>query len=101
MATFTIDRQWRWNSVPGRLCDRCFPAPQDFQLADLVQVRDFQSLVRDSLAKSPDLVADSELMLRMSSRADPNPKFATLVERTVNPQQVTQVGVASFIEGTS
>jgi hypothetical protein len=37
----------------------------------------------------------------MSSRADPNPKFTTLVERTVNPQQVTQVGVASFIEGTS
>jgi hypothetical protein len=83
------------------LCGRCFPAPQDFQLADLVQVRDFQPLVRDPLAQPLDLVTDSELMLRVGSRTDSNPKFAKLVEPTLNPQQVTQVGVTSFIEGTS
>jgi hypothetical protein len=83
------------------VCRRGFSTPQEFQLADPVQIRGFQSLVRNPLAESLDLVTDSELMLRVGSRADSNPKFATLVERTLNSQQITQVGVTSFIEGTS
>jgi hypothetical protein len=86
VAALPIHGQRRWDSVPGRLCGRRFPAPQGSQLADFVQVREFQSLVRDSLAEPLDLVTDSELILRVGSRTDPNPKFTTLVKRTLNPQ---------------
>jgi len=68
------------------LCGWYFSTPQNSQLADLVQVRNFQSLVGDSLADSFNLVTDLQLMLGMSSRTDRNPKIATLVELTLNPQ---------------
>jgi len=86
MAALTIDRQRRRDSVPRRLCGRCFPALQDSQFTDFVQVRDFQSLVRDPFAEPLDLVTDSELMFRMGSRPNSNPKPATVLYRGLHSQ---------------
>ena len=73
--------------MPGYRCGRLFSAPDEFHLANLINVGNFQPWIRNSMANSFYLIADSELVFRVGCRPKTDPKFTRQpVERTLNPQ---------------
>jgi len=76
--------------------------PQQFQLAHLIDVGGFQSRICNTISQPLDVITDAELVFGVGSGTNTDSKFSRgSTDRSLNPQQVTQIGVAPFIEGTS
>src|SRR5262249_37146725 len=102
MSALAIDGQrWR-HSIPRCRCRQLFSTPHQFQFADFIDVGSFKSRIRNSMPQPLDVVTDSELVFGVCSGANTDSKFSRYsADCSLDPQQVTQIGVAPFIEGTS
>jgi hypothetical protein len=87
--------------MPGRRnCGRFISTADQVQFAHLIDVGYFQSRICHPNAHSFDLVPDPELVGVVSSRTNSDSKFGTLSAYcSFDPQCVSQIGVASLIEG--
>jgi hypothetical protein len=82
--------------VPWRRGIRSASSLEDSQLADLIYVSNFELRIHDTKPRSFDRIADSELLFGMA-----HSKFGIgPIECTRDPEQVTQIGMTSFIEGS-
>jgi len=101
MSTLAIDRQWWRHAMPWRCCRPWFSACDQFQFAYPIKVCDFQPGIGNPIAQTRKAVTDAEFVLGMGSWANGNPKFTGgRADCSLYPQQVTQIGVTSLIEGT-
>ena len=76
-------------------------ARDQFQFAYPIKVCDFQPGIGNPIAQTRKAVTDAEFVLGMGSWANCNPKFTGgRADCSLYPQQVTQIGVTSLIEGT-
>jgi hypothetical protein len=79
-----------------------FSACDQFQFAYPIKVCDSQPGIDNSIAQTREAVTDAEFVLGMGSWANGNPKFTGgRADCSLYPQQVTQIGVTSLIEGTA
>ena len=101
MSTLAIDRQWWRHAMPWRSGRPWLSACDQFQFAYPIKVCDFQPWIGNPIAQTRKAVTDAEFVLGMGALANGNPKFTrSRADCSLYPQQVTQIGVASLIEGT-
>jgi hypothetical protein len=84
-------------------CRGCqfFSTPHQFQRADFIDVGGFESRIRNPMSHPLDVVTNSELVFGVGSGANTDSEFSRdSADCSLDPQQVTQIGVAPFIEGT-
>jgi hypothetical protein len=100
VATFAIDRKWRWNARPGRWLRLLFnPAPNGFQAADFIKLDGLKSRIGDWQRFAGDTVPCLELVLGVSAFPYTDAKFSILTSDTAAyPKRVTKICVAALIE---
>jgi hypothetical protein len=100
VATFAVDRKWRWNARPGRwLRFLLNPASNGFQAADLIKLDGLKTWIGDWQRFAGDTVRCLELVLGVSAFPYSDAKFSTLTSDTAaNPKRVTKICVAALIE---
>ena len=75
--------------------------PDQFQFADSIDVGGFESRTRNPMPQPLDAVTHSELVFGVGSGANTDSKFSrNSADCSLDPQQVTQISVAPFIERT-
>src|SRR5215471_9475224 len=102
-APLAIDSQ-RWShSMPGRRSGAPFISTSgQFEFAHLIDVGGFHPWIGNSKPQRLYEVPDSELMSRLSPRTNTDSKFGAIpAYGSVDPQQLTKIGVAPQIEGAS
>ena len=74
-----------------------FSSPDYFQFADFIDVGSFESRIRNPMTQSLNVVTDSKLVFGVGSGANTDSKFGRdAADCALDPQQVTQIGVASI-----
>lgn len=87
--------------MPRRTGIQFSTTPQDPQLADLINVGDFQLWVHDAKPDSFDMITNLKLLLGVGSRTHPHSEFGIgSIKGSRYPKQVAEIRVAPFIEGT-
>jgi hypothetical protein len=100
VATFAIDRKWRWNAKPGRWLRLLLSsASNGFQAADLIKLDGLKSRIGDWQRFPGDTVPCLELVHGVSAFPYADAKFSILTSDTAAyPKRITKIGVAALIE---